>query len=80
MAVQAKISAKRLHAKTGTTQTVLIDAIEGKNATGRSASDAPEIDGVVTIEGGGTLRAGEFARVVVTAASEHDLVGRLAIA
>ncbi len=79
MAVQAKISARRLRAKIGTTQTVLVDAIEGKNATARSASDAPEIDGVVTIEGGGTLRAGEFARVVVTAAGEHDLVGRLAI-
>ena len=77
MAAQAAISAKRLAAKIGTIQTVLIDTIEGNNATGRSAADAPEIDGVVTIEGGGGLRAGDFARVVITAAAEHDLVARL---
>jgi ribosomal protein S12 methylthiotransferase len=78
MAAQAGVSAKRLRAKIGTTQTVLIDSIDGKNATGRSYSDAPEIDGVVTIEGGRALRAGQFVRVIVTATSEHDLVGRLA--
>ena len=77
MAVQAAISASRLRAKIGTTQTVLIDTLEGQSATGRSASDAPEIDGVVTIEGGSALRVGEFARVVITAAGEHDLVGQL---
>jgi ribosomal protein S12 methylthiotransferase len=77
MAVQAAISASRLRAKIGTTQTVLIDTLEGQSATGRSASDAPEIDGVVTIEGGSALRVGEFARVVITAAGEHDLVGKL---
>jgi ribosomal protein S12 methylthiotransferase len=79
MAAQASVSTKRLRAKIGTSQTVLIDSIGGKNATGRSYSDAPEIDGVVTIEDGGALRAGEFARVIVTATSEHDLVGRLAV-
>jgi ribosomal protein S12 methylthiotransferase len=78
MATHARISANRLRAKSGTTQTVLIDSIDGTNATGRSYSDAPEIDGVVTIKGGGTLDIGAFAEVVVTATSEHDLVGRLA--
>ena len=46
----------------------------------RSAADAPEIDGVVRIEDGGTLHSGSFARVRITAAGEHDLVGRLAAA
>ncbi len=78
MATQAQISANRLRAKIGTTQTVLIDSIDGKNATGRSYSDAPEIDGVVTIKGGGTLDIGAFAEVVITTTSEHDLVGHLA--
>ncbi len=77
MATQATISAKRLRAKIGTIQTVLIDTIEGNKAVGRSASDAPEIDGMVTVEGGRSLRTGEFSRIVITAASEHDLVGRL---
>jgi ribosomal protein S12 methylthiotransferase len=79
MVAQARVSAKRLRAKIGTTQTVLIDAVDGGHATGRSYSDAPEIDGVVMIEGGGKLRTGSFAQVVVTATSEHDLVGRLAV-
>src|SRR5450432_4439992 len=35
MAAQARISAGRLRAKIGTTQTVLIDSIDGTNATGR---------------------------------------------
>ena len=77
MAVQAAISARRLSAKVGTIQTVLIDTIDGKNAIGRSAADAPEIDGMVTVERGGGLRPGTFTRVAITAASEHDLVGRI---
>ena len=77
MAVQSAISARRLSAKVGTIQTVLIDTIDGKNAIGRSTADAPEIDGMVTVEGGGGLRAGTFTRVAITAASEHDLVGRI---
>jgi ribosomal protein S12 methylthiotransferase len=79
MATQAGISAIRLRARIGATETVLIDSIDGNNATGRGTSEAPEIDGIVTIEGGGSLRVGDFAQVVLTAAGEHDLVGRLAV-
>src|SRR5262249_3572595 len=49
MAVQEKISARRLREKIGRTLTVLIDRVEGKTAVGRSAADAPEIDGIVRI-------------------------------
>ncbi|MGH8713285.1 MAG: 30S ribosomal protein S12 methylthiotransferase RimO, partial [Casimicrobiaceae bacterium] len=38
-------------------------------------ADAPEIDGVVAVAGGARLGVGEFARVRVTGASAHDLVG-----
>ncbi|MEP6942710.1 MAG: 30S ribosomal protein S12 methylthiotransferase RimO [Betaproteobacteria bacterium] len=79
MASQARISAKRLQAKIGTTQTVLIDVVENDLATGRGYSDAPEIDGVVTIDGG-NLRPGEFVRAFIQSASEHDLAGCLAAA
>ncbi|MGH8799807.1 MAG: 30S ribosomal protein S12 methylthiotransferase RimO [Casimicrobiaceae bacterium] len=75
MAVQEAISARRLQRKIGTTQTVLIDAHEDGHALGRSAADAPEIDGVVQIAGGTVLAVGEFARVRITGASAHDLVG-----
>ena len=57
----------------GRTLEVLVDEVNGDEATARSAADAPEIDGVVRIAGGGTLRAGEFARVRVTSADTHDL-------
>ncbi|MFI4952543.1 MAG: 30S ribosomal protein S12 methylthiotransferase RimO [Burkholderiales bacterium] len=75
MAAQEAISARRLQRTIGTTQTVLVDAHEGGQAVGRSAADAPEIDGVVTIASGAALAVGEFARVRITGASTHDLVG-----
>ena len=73
MAAQEKISAARLTRKIGKTITVLVDALEGQTAIGRSAGDAPEIDGVVRISQGGKLKVGEFARVRITASDAHDL-------
>ena len=70
MSLQAKISGQRLKGKIGRTLEVLID----EPGIGRSKGDAPEIDGVVRFEGG---RAGEFARVFIDRADEHDLYGRL---
>ncbi len=77
MATQAEISARRLKKKIGTTQTVLVDAIDGRRATARGVADAPEIDGNVTIDEAAGLVVGQFARVRITAATEHDLVGHL---
>jgi ribosomal protein S12 methylthiotransferase len=81
MAVQARISAARLAHKVGATQTVLIDGHEQQRrgrrqhsvAVGRSAADAPEIDGLVYVQDGEALAPGSFARVVITAADAHDL-------
>ncbi|HVF62854.1 MAG TPA: 30S ribosomal protein S12 methylthiotransferase RimO [Casimicrobiaceae bacterium] len=81
MATQSRISSSRLARKVSSVQTVLIDGHESKGrgarkrtiATGRSAADAPEIDGVVRIDDGGHLVAGTFADVTITAADEHDL-------
>ena len=77
MAVQAEISAQRLKRKIGKTLTVLVDQIDGSRAIARSTADAPEIDGVVNIENGSGLRAGEFAAVRVIGSSEHDLSARV---
>jgi len=77
MAVQEKISARRLTRRVGQTMTVLVDGHEGKTAIARSAADAPEIDGTVLIANGSALPIGSFARVVVTGTSEHDLRARL---
>ncbi len=70
MLVQEAISARKLQAKIGKTLQVLVDA----PGVGRSAADAPEIDGTVRFRGG---KAGEFRNVVIERASAHDLHGSL---
>ena len=47
----------------------------GATAVGRSMFDAPEIDGVVHINNGAELAAGEFAWVRIERHDEHDLYG-----
>jgi ribosomal protein S12 methylthiotransferase len=69
MAVQEAVSAERLAAKVGRTLQVLVDA----PGAGRSAGEAPEIDGVVHFDGG---TAGEFATVRIERSDAHDLYGR----
>ena len=78
MLLQEEISAKRLQAKVGKTLRVLVDEVGPREAIGRSAADAPEIDGVVHIKrplvpGKQKLAVGQFADVVVTRADAHDL-------
>jgi len=70
---QAKISAGRLARKVGTTLTVLVDEAGPEGALARSSADAPEIDGVVHVAPATNLRAGEFIKVRITRADEHDL-------
>ena len=70
MRAQQKISARKLKAKVGRKLEVLVDA----PGVGRTAGDAPEIDGTVRFKGG---KAGEFAQVLIERAGAHDLHGRL---
>jgi ribosomal protein S12 methylthiotransferase len=79
MQTQEKISAKRLQRYIGKTIKVLIDAVDEEGAIGRSAADAPEIDGLVFIENGHDLRPGEFAHITVNDTSDHDLFGTTSI-
>ena len=73
---QAGISAARLQAKIGTRQVVLIDSVDGQNAVARSASSAPEIDGVVHVAVDDyDIEPGDFIEVDITGADEHDLMG-----
>ncbi|MHB8348263.1 MAG: 30S ribosomal protein S12 methylthiotransferase RimO [Acidiferrobacterales bacterium] len=74
MALQAGISAAKLEAKIGRTLTVLVDEIANDGtAIARSAADAPEIDGVVTVSSDRKIGVGDFVRVRVTRSSEYDL-------
>jgi len=77
MTLQQEISKKRLQAKVGKTIRVLIDSVDRTGGVGRSAADAPEIDGVVYVkppyEPHKKLKVGEFYDVTVTAADAHDM-------
>jgi ribosomal protein S12 methylthiotransferase len=70
MEKQAAISLTRLKNRVGKTLRVLIDS----PGVGRSQAEAPEIDGVVHFDGG---KAGDFRKVLVDRADEHDLYGKL---
>jgi len=76
MRVQEKISARRLKRKVGKTVKVLVDEVNPEGAVGRSSADAPEIDGVVHIEGAGKLAPGDWAQVRVFRSDAHDLFAR----
>jgi ribosomal protein S12 methylthiotransferase len=74
---QQKISARRLKRKVGSRQQVIIDAVDGPIAKGRSKADAPEIDGVVHVISRRPVRVGEFATVKIERADDYDLHGRV---
>ncbi|MGZ5040237.1 MAG: 30S ribosomal protein S12 methylthiotransferase RimO [Usitatibacter sp.] len=78
MEVQAEVSRAKLRGKVGRTVDVLVDEAGGGKAIGRSAADAPEIDGVVHVRGARGARPGDFLRVKIDAADDHDLHGRVA--
>lgn len=77
MQLQARISHKRLQAKIGTVQEVIVDGVEQEYAIARSHADAPEIDGLVYVLDGQQLKAGDLARVRISDADEYDLSGFL---
>jgi ribosomal protein S12 methylthiotransferase len=79
MQAQARISAARLKRRVGQVVTVLVDECRADGtAVARSAAEAPEIDGVIEIENAGRLKPGDWAKVRVTQAGEHDLRAQLA--
>lgn len=78
MLLQEEISLKRMQAKVGKTMRVLVDEVGAREAIGRTAADAPEIDGVVHIKralapGKAKPAVGQFIDVVITKADAHDL-------
>jgi ribosomal protein S12 methylthiotransferase len=52
---------------------VLIDEVVEEGAVARSQSDAPEIDGLVFIDGATHLQVGDFVEVEIEEADDHDL-------
>lgn len=77
MALQQEISRRRNEEQVGRTLPVLIEGTQEGVSVGRSYRDAPEIDGLVLIEG--EQPVGEFAAVQITGAMEYDLAGRVVV-
>lgn len=76
MYLQEDISAEKLAKKIGKTMQVLVDDVDEEGSVARSAADAPEIDGLVYINGE-NLEVGEFVTVRITDSDEHDLWGEV---
>ena len=74
-AIQEKISLGRNQAYVGKTQDVLIEGYNQGVSVGRAYHDAPEIDGMVFVEGEAAV--GEIVPVQITSAMTHDLAGHL---
>lgn len=79
MSLQEELSLERQSRYEGKTMKVLVESIEpGEDlAFGRSYREAPEVDGLIEIRGGGGLLPGSFATVRVMEALEHDLVAEV---
>ena len=72
------ISIAKLQKLVGQRLRILVDRVDGSGGIGRTAGDAPEIDGLVKIlptnKASKRYRAGEFIRATVVQAQGHDLV------
>lgn len=78
MARQADISLAKNLSRTGRTYRVLVEKmLEDKTFSGRTAFQAPEVDGITLIHTGG-LKTGRFRSVKITTARDYDLIGEAA--
>ena len=73
MEVQQDISHRRNQSFVGKTLPTLIEGTDQGLSVGRSYRDAPEIDGMVVVEG--ELPIGQIVPVKITGAMAYDLVG-----
>nr|WP_267361922.1 30S ribosomal protein S12 methylthiotransferase RimO [Gilliamella sp. B2772] len=75
MQLQQSISTQKLKNKIGKTLSVLIDEVDEEGAIGRSMADAPEIDGVVYLNGEKDVKVGDIVQVNIEHSDEYDLWG-----
>lgn len=73
--VQEKISLARNQSFVGQTQSILIEGYNDGISVGRAFHDAPEIDGLVFVEGKAEI--GQIVPAQITGAMVHDLTARL---
>ena len=73
MEFQEDISTQRLEARIGRRYSILIDEVDDDGAYGRSAGEAPEIDGMVIVPDAEGIDVGEWVDVRITDCDVHDL-------
>ncbi len=73
MEAQARISAELMAGRIGKTIDVLIDEADEEGAIGRSAWDAPEIDGSVFLNGVEGLEPGDMIEARIEHAEDYDV-------
>ncbi len=73
MEKQQAISTNKLKARIGSTMSVLVDEVDEEGAIGRTFADAPEIDGMVYLNGETQLEAGQLLEVTIDHSDEYDL-------
>lgn len=74
MSMQQQLSQQRLQRAIGTVCEVLVEKQVKDYYVGRTASQAPEVDGVVYVRGG-EVQCGAIVPVKICAASTYDLIG-----
>lgn len=77
MQLQQQISTERLQEKIGRKLPVIIDEVDDEGAIGRSMADAPEIDGMVYLNGEFDVKPGDIVNVLIEHADEYDLWGSI---
>lgn len=77
MEVQSEISAARLKTRIGREYQILIDGVDAEGATGRCYADAPEVDGIVHLNGVFDVKPGDLVWAEIIHANEHDIWGVL---
>ena len=73
MEKQQAISTRKLKQRVGSKMTVLIDEVDEEGAIARSTADAPEIDGMVYLNGETELSPGDLVEVTIEHSDEYDL-------
>ncbi len=73
MELQQQVSIRKLARKVGQEMAVIIDEVDEEGATGRSFADAPEIDGLVYLNGETGLKPGDMVKVRIDESDEYDL-------
>jgi ribosomal protein S12 methylthiotransferase len=77
MEAQKAVSAEVMAGRVGKEIDVIIDELDEDGAIGRSAWDAPDIDGSVFLEEADGLAPGDIVRLLVEETDEYDCWGRL---